>query len=1046
MDKREAIRLFIKRNSRMFRLDPFPSKAFKKLKRDFFLDYAKTRVPKDSEIAGEIIEGMITSAQIKTDIDLQKILALPFFKEKIHNRAYYHERLYLRTQQKEPLLDVLRLEEAEYAEKIKEELKKKAREELIQEKEVKIQELEERIRRKKEEYLFLPSILDVRVYPVPEVLESEEISDQEIAYVPWWERLGLKDDPFHQLEGLSKISREMYDQIVYKTKIFNKYEQMIEKSPRELYKNTVFFGQFGSGKTTFFDYVNPKLYDHKIYPIYIQLGGEFEVRELIFEFNKQMNVHLSRLYKVIVGRSSPLLDTLDDKQAITELLRKLADYGAKGFVVFIDDLHKGDLDKALRFMSYLQVLTSQLLRQTINLNIGFFVAGSLEWERRMAHDDKFSGSVSREERMPPVKLEVALDALNRRLKAFAKNPDNPRQIERMFLGKIYKKLQYVGQDITFRRVMREVINEFEAGHFEPLSVDPIRIPVSTLDKIKKALETNRILRGKFYKLIYGSRHLKASQKRRCLELLVNVYLQNGLLESEIREADAPFLQQLARVGLIVKVEVKDRLIWRITQPLWYLNKQIVQHYNLSLEDYLLKIYYAELPKAKRKVKLLGPEVEYLDALLASMKQDLIRNLLSEARRLHVSIIETGDKYLNTEEDSADIIEKCAKSLARLTKAYQIYEKLPTNIEVSDLDVLAFWKDFWWSPEVILQFARACRSGQEDKRRAAPHIVSLYREAFPQIFGFFKDEYEKSRQFHIPLMDLKNDEIKLLHECRDLWRENQYKELAGKLTRHIERKLRGFLFNIYAVLYGDFNHRIKWLDRDSKKYILANIRKERSKGFSVSRNEFQQLNRAQYRNLMTGVNGSPVGRRNWNHIFSTVFAQWSEKDLDSYLDMFAEINIKVSHLKDDSIGPSEQDYVYNFMQKSMRFMMNINQAYLKLLSGDCFRFGPPNAYLSLSEFKDFETLTPVMLDKEDAELMHEAFLGKDKLKIPLDDQEYVEGFMGLSYRKIYALLALLLNQTEQQLRKTKSKLEILKSKGCDIYLRLAKLDELSLDYE
>jgi hypothetical protein len=1026
-------------------MDPFPGEVFKKLKRGFFLDYAKTNVPKDSEIAGEIIEGLITSAQIRTNVDLQSILGLPFFKERIQNKAYYHDRLRLKSQQAEPLLDVKRLEETEYAEKVKEDLKKEAMEEIIQEREGKIEELEEKIKSKKEEYRSLPSILDGEDYPIQEVPESEEIPDQESVYSSWWDRLGLSDDPFQQLEGLDRIHREMWDEIVHKTEIFNRYEQIIEKAPKDLFRKIVVYGQFGSGKTTFFDYINRKLYGYKIYPIYIQLGGEFEVRELIFEFRRRMTMELSRLHTVIVGQGPQSFEALDDEQAIVRLLTTLSNHGAKGFVIFIDDLHKGDLEKAIKFMSHLQVLTSQISRasEQASLNLGFFVAGSPEWEKRMAHDDKFMGSVSHEERMPPLKPDVALDALNRRFKAFAKNPDNPRQFPRTFVEKIYKKLQYAGQDITFRRVMREVINEFEAGHFDALSIDPIKIPVTTLDMIKSALEKNLVLRGKFFKLIYGSKHLRSSQKRRCLELLVNVYLQNGLDESAIREADAPFLQQLHRVGLIVKVGIEDRLVWRITQDLWYINKQMIERHNLSLEDYLLKIYYADLPEAKRKVKRLGPEVEYLDALLSSMKQDLVRGLLEQARELHLMIIESGDKYLNTEEDPTFIINKCAESLARLTKAYQVYERLPVATEVSDLDTLTFWKDFWWSPEIIHQFVRSCTTDLEDKRRVALHIVSLYREAFPQIFGFFREQYEESRQFHIALVNLKNDEIKLLHECRDKWRENKYEELADKLAKYIERKLRTFLFNVFTVLYGDFERRIKWLDVNSRKYVLKNIKEEQSKGFSVSRNEFQQLNRAQYKNLMTGEHGSPEGRRNWNCIFSSVFRHWSEKDLDAYLNTFADINVKVSHMKGNSLGTLEQDYIYDFMQKSMRFMMDINQAYSRLLTGDCFKYHPPtNACLSLNKFNDSQTLTPIGFSKDDALQIKDWFLGKDKLKIPLDDQEYVEGITGLNYRKAYALLALLLTQTEEQQKKTKMKLEILNSKGCEIYVRLTKLDELS----
>jgi hypothetical protein len=1040
LDKREATRLFVKKNSALFSLDPFPEEVFKKLKREFFLNYAKTSVPKDSEIAGEVVEALITNSQIKTVSDLEKMLEFPFFKEKIHNRAYYHERLHLKTQRKEPLLDIPKLEKAEYAEQVKEELRKQALKEITSAEKSKIEELEEEIQIKRQEYLSLPSILDGEDYPLPEMPVDEVSPAQEHAYLPWWERLGLKDDPFHSLEGLDRIDRAMWDQIVHKTEIFERYEQIIEKSPKELWRNTVFYGQWGSGKTTFFDYINPKLYEKKIYPIYIQLGGEFEVRELIFEFKKRISMVLFRLYTVIVGQGTQLLGALDDEQAIVKLLNELSDHGAKGFVVFIDDLHKGDLDNATRFMSHLQVLASQISRaSTQTLNLGFFVAGSPEWEKRMAHDDRFLGSFSHEERMPPLKPEVALDAINRRFAAFAKNPGNPRQLPKTFVEKIFKNLQYAGQDTTFRRVIHEVISEFEAGHFDALSINPVQVPVSVLAEVKSSLEKNLILKRKLNRLVYGSKSLKAWQKRRCLELFVSTYLQNGISESEIKEPDAAFFQQLHRAGLIVKVEIEGKLVWKISQDLWYFNKQIIDRYNLSFEDYLLKIYYADLGEAQQEARRVAPEIEHLESMLSSIKQDLVHELLEQVKELHSAIVEYGDKYLNIEEDPTSIINKCIDSLVKLTKAYQAYEKFQPSTDVGNLEVMGFWKDFWWSPEVIQQFLRACTE-LDDKRRAASHIISLYREAFSQLIGFFKEEYERSRQFHIPLTNMKNDEIHLLHDCRNYWMENKYEELADKLARHIERKLRTFLFDIFTILYGEFDERLKWVDKDSRTYILKNINRDKSGGLSVSKNEFQQLNRAQYKNLMTGEHGNPEGRRNWNCIFKNVFRQWTEKELDSYLDTFANINVKVSHMKADSLDVSEQESVYRFMLGSMRFTMDINQAYVRLLTKDCFKYSPPtSACLSLNKFNDEQTLKAVGFSKSEAEQIKEGLQGKDKLKIRLDDQEYVEGIIGLNYRKAYALLALLLNQTEEQKQTTRMWLEILNSKGCEIYVRLNQLD-------
>lgn len=158
-------------------------------------------------------------------------------------------------------------------------------------------------------------------------------------------------------------------------------------------------------------------------------------------------------------------------------------------------------------------------------------------------------------------------------------------------------------------------------------------------------------------------------------------------------------------------------------------------------------------------------------------------------------------------------------------------------------------------------------------------------------------------------------------------------------------------------------------------------------------------------------------------------------------MFAEFNIQVSHIKEDMMGPQEQDYVYSFIQKSMRFMIDINNGYLKLLNPSSFKFSSPtNSCFSFSNFKDRETLKPIELSKTDVERFTETFETKNQLRIPLDDQEYMQGVLTLNYRKIFALLALLKGGTEDQIKATKLTLELLEQRGCEIVVRLTKLTE------
>jgi hypothetical protein len=1030
LDKKEAMRFFIKRNSGIFRQDPFPWQVFKKLKHNFFTLQAKSPVPKDSEIAGEILEGMITNSQISKEDELATFLGLPFFNEKIQNKQYYSEKLGLKLRQGAPLLDIESLKKAEVAEKIRNEMREQIKKEVIAEKLSEIQEMDLKILEKNEEYRSLPSILDGQDYPLPDDMESEKSIEER--FVPWWEKLGLKEDPFRELEGLSRIDSSLYNRIIYKTEIFVKYESMVENSFSELFRNTVVYGEWGSGKTTFFDYMSPILANRKILPIYTQLGGEFEVRELIFEFLKQVNIELKRLHNIFSEDNISLIGTLDDEQTIADLMKKLSYRGAKGFVIFVDDLHKGDLDKAMRFLSYLQVLSSKFRRAT-NLNIGFFVAGSLDWEPKIKSSAKFSGSISRQEHIPALKIEIALVAINRRLKAFAKNPENPRQIDLLFLERIYKALQLNSQEITFRRVMGEVLSEFESGHFDALSVDPIKISPSVLKNIRLMLEGNVAAKRRLDGIIFSST-LSPLQKRRSLELLVQAYLYNGLPESEIREPDVPFLQQLKHCGLIVKISENDLLSWKITRDLYEENKKVIKEYGLSLEDYLLRIYSDQLPEIIGRKKPPREEIVQIESLLTFLNRDLGHRFLNDARSLHLKILESWEEYLNLEENASVVIEKCTASLAKLTLAYMYYGKMHRPRRKYS-EIILFWKDFWWSPEAILQFGRAA-SSDIDNRQKIPLVLALYREAFPQIVSFFKDEYDNAKLFYIPLSGLKNEEIKLLHECRHLWFGYKYKEVKDMLAYAIERKLKLLMYNAFTILYGDYENRIKFLDKESQASVFNSITRGVDSSYTITRNEFQYLNVSHFKNLMTGIEGCPEGRHNWKCIFSSVFVNWRERDLYNYLaklDEFSKNFVTTSNDQETENG----DYVLDFMKNSISFLRSVNQFYSKIITDNYAKQEGEEVCFSLCSFSYDDFQVPIVVSKEDIQRIKDVFSVKNRIRVRIDDQEYVEGFFGLNYRKAYAALAILHRGIDDKAHNAKYKLQILSSKGTEIRIALYK---------
>ena len=116
------------------------------------------------------------------------------------------------------------------------------------------------------------------------------------------------------------------------------------------------------------------------------------------------------------------------------------------------------------------------------------------------------------------------------------------------------------------------------------------------------------------------------------------------------------------------------LSWRISPELFNLNNKIIQKYNLSLEDYLFRIYSEYIPETSISEKPRPEEFALLDKLI-SFNLGLARHFLRDAKKTHEEILDSKEKFLNFQEKEQIIVELCTDSLAKLTKAYMLYEKI-----------------------------------------------------------------------------------------------------------------------------------------------------------------------------------------------------------------------------------------------------------------------------------------------------------------------------------------------------------------------------------
>jgi hypothetical protein len=1058
MDRTEALGIFVRVNLKFILSKEFPQVLFKRAKLDFFLE-KRIGVPKDEEIAEHTIRYLIKIGTIADESKLSEMLDLPFFKMNIRSREALRELVKL-SRSEITVVDPRKLSESLYQEQLKKELKQEIIKEQAQEirkvVQEQTQEIQEIIDKKKEEYEMIPSVLDISDFEEPDIPEQQLESEER--FVPWWKRLKLSGDPFPTQEGLASIADNLYERVVYKTSIFEKYVYLVREATEELFKDTIFFGEFGSGKTTLFDYLKKPFINEKVFPIYMQLYAEPSFQTLMDTFKRKLYAGLCEAHKMVYESDPREWPRPSDSQDAAKLLEKfVTNEDIRGFVVFIDDLHKNfdEFDIAMKFISNLQIFKAELLRQIRNIRIAFFIAGSADWENTIRNQLKFSGSYARHETMPPITEKAAYEMLDMRLSAFATNPETIRTIDLGFVKRIMHGLENSKSPITFRSFIRATLSEFDKGNFSILTVDPIHIPRETLSEVKLFLESNNILKKRINLLLFSGGIQKEENKKKCIDLLVATYLEQGIRENSRLLQDNKFgFQRLAKSGLIQKAKFPDGFKWAVCSELIEQNHIIYRKHGFSLEDYLLKIYTSPVPAKRVKIEKVNEELKIADSLIRTLRNREAKDLAQASRTRHSRIISEIDRFDRSEQtiESRNLPNVCVESLTLLTKSLSKFLGLRYGFK-DDLSFLhEFWKEFWFSPGEIAEFIkRAYVSENKDNSERVWYVCAVYREAYATLLNFFANEVRESRIMTIVPFDLSNDEIKEFHKIRGLYGRYEYFEAAKLLTLLVQSKLRLFLFNVFTLLYGDHEARLRRVDATTKTYILDNVRKDQERDVHPTENEFEQVNRGNYKNFMIGSYRSEIGQRNWAEVFSQVFTSMTENEFRDFLSTFAEVDLATGHDKRSSFGPDQQMRVLGYILRSFNVVKKMNQAYIALL-GKCLHIvdtGSAPRFCLLFSFNglsDKDSLTPIFVKEANAVRIAERLLAEPKgcMSIDLENRRFVESYFSIDYREFMAIIARLVNQSPSEPQKTGLRVRITKSKGSIVTFGIERLSPCSTD--
>jgi hypothetical protein len=442
----------------------------------------------------------------------------------------------------------------------------------------------------------------------------------------------------------------------------------------------------------------------------------------------------------------------------------------------------------------------------------------------------------------------------------------------------------------------------------------------------------------------------------------------------------------------------------------------------------------------KKIEKSSEDLKLLDSIIKRLANSHAKTLARTARSKHINIIKETQKFERSVSNSETIVKDCVESLALVTKSLESFLGLKVQL-ADDLTFLSeFWKDFWIHPGEISELInQVTKREKECSDEQVWYISSLYSEAFPVLLKLFDDELDKARYMVIPLSGLSNEEIVKFREIREKWAESNFFDVAGLTSAIIEKKLRVFLYNVFNLLFGDRENRLRNVDSTTREYILQNIRKDKEKGFGLSGNEFEQLNRGNYKNFMIGSYGSAIGKQNWDSIFKRALSPLSEIELKQFLDIFADIDIAISHFKEGTITAEQQSGIFLFVLRSLDVIRRINAAYLMLLQ-NCFYVietgGAPRFayYFSFDELKNKNRLSPSYVKPSNADRIVEQLVREKPLvTIDLQGSQTIESRYGVAYREFMTIISRLIRQTHGETEKSGLDIKVEKDNGSTITL-------------
>jgi hypothetical protein len=919
MKDEHILKGFVRTYSSLLTSKEYDKQSFKEAIKEFYIKkhQKKYSFPSNRDCMIALIS--LLSSSLNVEKIHEMIDTLPFFRETGESqRQELHDQL-----KKGQIKSILPEEQIELIKKFGayEAVVKHKGEEITKEKQKEFVELQKKIDAKRDEYDSLPSVLDSN--PANEPDFNPEVEDIK----PWWERFYLRDDPFPQKDGLSSISKDLYEAVIIKTEPFQKTLSNLQKNPNYLFHSGfLLVGDYGYGKTTFIDYLSNYLIILDVLPIRVTSAKSYaDASGFMDSFLHKLRMELMDEAKKITAINERELESLELEDQIVRLSQKILLSRRKGILVFLDDYHKfrSHFPQIFEFLGTLQVLKDMLTRA--NLNVGFIVSGIPIWLTELRQNSQLMGFLDNTPiEMPKITPDLICEVFNRRIAAFCYE-STPRRIKPDFVQKLVKDL---GGEQGIRGCISRIV--YELSNNNTAIVDsPVEISDTVLKDVRVILESDLALRSAFKKLTLSTKFKRftSEQIARCLELLVHVSVQNGIAEDDRQFLENRFYFQVLRdVGLIQKQKGKpnQRFQWNLQHRLRQAADAVAKKNGLNLADYLLKLYafkgYSERKDASLQEET-SPIVEIKrffnrkDVRIEKAVQDDVK----EGLRFLESLLLKDPTTTPTEsmlETAVHALDRLTGALTNLDTSCGFFARIRVTNASTKLRLHPT------SNECILEALQRLDDYRDKKNtntltHAVKQITNALIEIAQKIRALAGEQCETTDALLYRPISHTGEEINLFQSISETYysavREDHF-DCVKSLTDYLEIRFRKYLFFCGNLVFGEkyFEHCPKAVLSYAHKNLDNRI------SYAIEKNMFDGLTRPQFKSIFLENNALR------DNSIKQLTLIWKDEDWRTFFDTFTIENIKTAHQQMDAFSPTEKKRYRRYANLAEELLAAMNE--------------------------------------------------------------------------------------------------------------------------